>query len=196
MPAPVHPYPAGQLGSTVHGPRRERDIYAIPGSPPDLRRLPPGCSFAPHCPRRANDCRRAMPEPRFSVWPQFSRDGRSGRRARRGANRQFSDSYTIQPPCSDATFRNRRDLEHNKPNRDLRYTRYDKMVEVGLLPRIRRVARGHLPSPAARLQEGLGGHGRLCQRQDRPPRPRHDRAFFESGDLSTPPFPPPPAGEG
>jgi len=44
---------------------RERNIDAIPGSPPDLRRLPPGCSFAPRCPRRAVGCRRAVPEPRF-----------------------------------------------------------------------------------------------------------------------------------
>jgi len=65
LTAPEHPYTAGLLASTVHGQPRERDIDAIPGSPPDLRRLPPGCSFAPRCPRRAADCRRAVPEPRF-----------------------------------------------------------------------------------------------------------------------------------
>ena len=62
---PAHPYTAGLLASTVHAQPRERDIAAIPGSPPDLRRLPPGCSFAPRCPRRAVGCRRAVPEPRF-----------------------------------------------------------------------------------------------------------------------------------
>jgi peptide/nickel transport system ATP-binding protein len=65
MQAPAHPYTAALLASTVHGQPRERDIDAIPGSPPDLRRLPPGCSFAPRCPRRTADCRRAVPEPRF-----------------------------------------------------------------------------------------------------------------------------------
>jgi peptide/nickel transport system ATP-binding protein len=65
LQAPAHPYTAGLLASTVHGQPRERDIDAIPGSPPDLRRLPPGCSFAPRCPRRTADCRRAVPEPRF-----------------------------------------------------------------------------------------------------------------------------------
>jgi len=65
LKAPAHPYTAGLLASTVHGQPRERDICAIPGSPPDLRRLPPGCSFAPRCPRRTADCRRAVPEPRF-----------------------------------------------------------------------------------------------------------------------------------
>ena len=39
----------GLLASTVHGQSRERDIEAIPGSPPDLRRLPAGCAFAPRC---------------------------------------------------------------------------------------------------------------------------------------------------
>ena len=46
---PSHPYTRGMLASTVHGEARDREIEAIPGSPPDLRRLPPGCSFAPRC---------------------------------------------------------------------------------------------------------------------------------------------------
>src|SRR5204862_1321732 len=66
LKAPVHPYTAGLLAPTVHGQPPDRDIDAIPGSPPDLRRLPPGCSFAPRCPRRIADCRRAVPEPRFT----------------------------------------------------------------------------------------------------------------------------------
>jgi peptide/nickel transport system ATP-binding protein len=65
LQAPAHPYTAGLLASTVHGQPRERDIDAIPGSPPDSRHLPPGCSFAPRCPRRTADCRRVVPEPRF-----------------------------------------------------------------------------------------------------------------------------------
>jgi peptide/nickel transport system ATP-binding protein len=46
---PAHPYTLGLLSSTVHGQSRETEIEAIPGSPPDLRALPPGCSFAPRC---------------------------------------------------------------------------------------------------------------------------------------------------
>jgi peptide/nickel transport system ATP-binding protein len=65
LKSPAHHYTAGLLASTVHGRPRERDIYDIPGSSPDLRRLPPGCSFAPRRPRRTADCRRAVPEPRF-----------------------------------------------------------------------------------------------------------------------------------
>src|ERR1700757_1501127 len=65
LKTPAHPYTAGLLASTVHGQPRERDIDAIPGSPPHLRRVPRGCSFAPRCPRRTADCRRSFPEPRF-----------------------------------------------------------------------------------------------------------------------------------
>ena len=46
---PSHPYTLDMLASTVHGPARGRDIEAIPGSPPDLRRPIRGCGFAPRC---------------------------------------------------------------------------------------------------------------------------------------------------
>jgi peptide/nickel transport system ATP-binding protein len=47
--APRHPYTLGLLGSfpSLHGPRAR--MTGIPGSPPDLRRPPPGCAFAPRC---------------------------------------------------------------------------------------------------------------------------------------------------
>jgi len=46
---PAHPYTAGLLRSfpSLHGPRRE--LAGIPGSPPDLRNLAPGCPFIPRC---------------------------------------------------------------------------------------------------------------------------------------------------
>jgi peptide/nickel transport system ATP-binding protein len=65
LSAPAHPYTKGLLASTVHGQPRNRDIDAIPGSPPDMRRLLPGCSFAPRCPQRLPACRLDTPEPRF-----------------------------------------------------------------------------------------------------------------------------------
>src|SRR5262245_12755483 len=43
-----HPYTEGLLGSTVTV-ERGRRLPAIPGAPPDLRALPPGCAFAPRC---------------------------------------------------------------------------------------------------------------------------------------------------
>ena len=64
LQAPLHPYTAGLLASTVHGQPRDRDIDAIGGSPPDLRRLPQGCSFAPRCAQRRAECGIAQPQPR------------------------------------------------------------------------------------------------------------------------------------
>ena len=58
---PAHPYTRGMLASTVDGSMRNRDIEAIPGSPPDLRRLPPGCSFAPRCRFAEQACLAAVP---------------------------------------------------------------------------------------------------------------------------------------
>ncbi len=58
---PAHPYTAGLLRSTVHDQAPDEDIAAIPGSPPDLRRLPPGCSFAPRCPLVMPACRAEFP---------------------------------------------------------------------------------------------------------------------------------------
>jgi peptide/nickel transport system ATP-binding protein len=64
--APMHPYTQGLLASTVQGQSHDGEIEAIPGSPPDLRRLPAGCAFAPRCGRVRPECRAAVPEPR---WP-------------------------------------------------------------------------------------------------------------------------------
>jgi peptide/nickel transport system ATP-binding protein len=46
---PRHPYTHGLLNSfpSLRGPRRKR--VSIPGSPPDLRSVPPGCAFHPRC---------------------------------------------------------------------------------------------------------------------------------------------------
>ena len=66
LKSPAHPYTVGLLASTVHGQPRECDIDAIPGSPPDLRRLLVGCSFGPRCPRRTADCRHAVPDLRLT----------------------------------------------------------------------------------------------------------------------------------
>jgi peptide/nickel transport system ATP-binding protein len=71
--APAHPYTRGLLASTVHGQSREHDIDAIPGSPPDLRRLPPGCAFAPRCTAALAECRAAMPAQRFPAPGRMAR---------------------------------------------------------------------------------------------------------------------------
>ncbi len=44
-----HPYTQGLLSSTVHGGLRGKVLETIPGTPPNLASLPPGCAFAPRC---------------------------------------------------------------------------------------------------------------------------------------------------
>ena len=54
---PAHPYTKGLLNSfpSLRGPRRE--LAGIPGSPPDLRNLPPGCPFVPRCSYATDACK-------------------------------------------------------------------------------------------------------------------------------------------
>ncbi|MBV8890215.1 MAG: ABC transporter ATP-binding protein [Alphaproteobacteria bacterium] len=56
MRTPQHPYTQGLLASTVHGGLRGKPLRTIPGSPPSLASLPPGCAFAPRCPYAAAAC--------------------------------------------------------------------------------------------------------------------------------------------
>jgi oligopeptide/dipeptide ABC transporter ATP-binding protein len=58
---PQHPYSRGLLNSfpTLGGPKRE--LTGIPGSPPDLRRLPAGCSFQARCPVAIDECATKLP---------------------------------------------------------------------------------------------------------------------------------------
>ena len=59
--SPRHPYTHGLLSSTVRGELRGQRIEAIPGSPPDLAAMPPGCAFAPRCKHAGDECLRAVP---------------------------------------------------------------------------------------------------------------------------------------
>ena len=61
--APRMPYTAGLLGSLprLDGTGRER-LTAIPGSPPSLLGLAPGCPFAPRCTHRIGICTEREPE--------------------------------------------------------------------------------------------------------------------------------------
>ncbi|MCC6469492.1 MAG: ABC transporter ATP-binding protein [Alphaproteobacteria bacterium] len=62
--APRHPYTQGLLRSIPRIHRQRLDVLAeIPGGVPDLTRLPPGCAFAPRCPRADAHCRQERPMP-------------------------------------------------------------------------------------------------------------------------------------
>lgn len=58
---PAHPYTQGLLASTLRKGERGRRLTVIPGAPPDLALLPPGCSFAPRCPRAEPACTATEP---------------------------------------------------------------------------------------------------------------------------------------
>ena len=54
---PTHPYIRGLLDSIPSlESEHQGELFAIPGNPPDLMRLPPGCPFAPRCGFRREDC--------------------------------------------------------------------------------------------------------------------------------------------
>lgn len=59
---PRHPYTQGLLASRAHDAMSGARLDAIPGAPPDLAALPPGCSFAPRCKHAAAACMVAPPE--------------------------------------------------------------------------------------------------------------------------------------
>jgi peptide/nickel transport system ATP-binding protein len=66
--APSHPYAQGLLAALppLRGPRRP--LAAIPGSVPEPWAMPPGCAFAPRCPRHVAACD-AAPPPLVPVTP-------------------------------------------------------------------------------------------------------------------------------
>ena len=65
---PRHPYTRGLLASI---PRLDSDtsrrLEPIPGSPPDLAALPPGCAFAPRCRHVSSLCSTQRPELRAAA---------------------------------------------------------------------------------------------------------------------------------
>ncbi len=58
--SPRHPYTRGLLEANVRPGQHERPA-AIPGSPPNLAKLPPGCAFAPRCALAEDACWAGLP---------------------------------------------------------------------------------------------------------------------------------------
>ncbi len=60
--SPQHPYTIGLMEAfpSIRGPRVP--LTGIPGSPPNLASPPPGCRFAPRCPKVLARCREESPE--------------------------------------------------------------------------------------------------------------------------------------
>jgi oligopeptide transport system ATP-binding protein len=56
-----NPYTKGLLRSVPDPTAEQGQLYQIPGSPPDVAHLQPGCPFAPRCERAEEICRREFP---------------------------------------------------------------------------------------------------------------------------------------
>jgi oligopeptide/dipeptide ABC transporter ATP-binding protein len=59
--APKHPYTQALLGSMPKLGSKE-PLFAIPGQPPNLAQLPPGCAFQPRCAHAMPQCAKQEPE--------------------------------------------------------------------------------------------------------------------------------------
>ena len=60
---PRMPYTVGLLGSLPRLDQRSQEkLTPIPGTPPSVVNLPPGCPFAPRCPLKTDVCLRTEPE--------------------------------------------------------------------------------------------------------------------------------------
>ncbi|MEO6391466.1 MAG: ABC transporter ATP-binding protein [Pyrinomonadaceae bacterium] len=66
---PGNPYTKGLLRSVPDPTSEQGKLYQIPGLPPDVAHLPPGCPFAPRCERAEDICRREMP-PFVALTPE------------------------------------------------------------------------------------------------------------------------------
>jgi oligopeptide transport system ATP-binding protein len=54
---PRHPYTQALQRSIPGIQQKGAELYTIPGLPPDLSKLPPGCAFAPRCSHVTDRCR-------------------------------------------------------------------------------------------------------------------------------------------
>ncbi|WP_420043080.1 ABC transporter ATP-binding protein [Agrobacterium tumefaciens] len=58
---PRHPYTKGLLDARVELAGERDRLITIPGAPPDLASMPPGCAFAPRCAQVTDLCRTQVP---------------------------------------------------------------------------------------------------------------------------------------
>jgi oligopeptide/dipeptide ABC transporter ATP-binding protein len=58
---PAHWYTAALIGGVPKLGRKVERLISIPGAPPRLENMPPGCRFAPRCPNVQTRCHEAVP---------------------------------------------------------------------------------------------------------------------------------------
>ncbi len=62
LASPDHPYTQALIHSYPDLSQAEHDLESIPGAPPDLSKLPSGCSFHPRCPHAMDVCHQLIPD--------------------------------------------------------------------------------------------------------------------------------------
>ena len=65
---PCHPYTLGLMRAVPSLTASDSEMTSIPGSPPDLIDLPPGCKFQPRCGYATEQCTASQPE-LYAVGP-------------------------------------------------------------------------------------------------------------------------------
>jgi len=58
---PKHPYTYALMKTVPKLTSVDEELYPIPGSPPDMVNMPPGCKFLPRCPYAADVCKQVEP---------------------------------------------------------------------------------------------------------------------------------------
>jgi oligopeptide transport system ATP-binding protein len=58
---PTHPYTVGLLGAAPRLEHEDETLVAIPGAPPNMAHLPPGCPFSERCPLVLDRCVQQRP---------------------------------------------------------------------------------------------------------------------------------------
>lgn len=83
---PRHPYTMALLQSRSHGAmERGQPLQTIPGAPPDLTAIPPGCAFAPRCRWATDACLQDVPAAREIAPVHLARCVRTDEAARPAA---------------------------------------------------------------------------------------------------------------
>ena len=59
--SPIHPYTYALLGAFPSIKGEKRELFTLPGEPPDLLNPPEGCRFHPRCPRATSQCQQEAP---------------------------------------------------------------------------------------------------------------------------------------
>lgn len=90
---PAHPYTQGLLSSVPATTQRGEALSSIPGSPPELHKIPAGCVYQDRCPLAQEICRAQRPELRKTG------DGRAA--ACHFSDTVLHDPTTVTPPEED-----------------------------------------------------------------------------------------------